>query len=355
MFAAANAQRNDPLLIGADVTERRVARLRCGVARAALIARGPLLPAGEGLAASDSLWAQFRAGKIPATQLIKAAKSFVDNPDSNVATHGGEYFAALRERGFVADAALTDYRRVMNSIYGPKLAELKFDPRARAHSSDTPDAQKLRLSLVDLVAAEGHDTVTRKKLADAAAAYLNGDTNALDQAFYETAFRVRIEDGTLTTTRDLFERVATAKDELFRSNALYALSASRRTEDARWLIGQFKDSRLRSTERLAIMSGLMSETETRDLAFDWLKSNYDEFAKGAGIFAASSIPSLPQDYCSADKAAEIDQLLRPRVIATGRGELPFDRMLEGIRNCGMLKTSKSKELAAALHAAASGA
>lgn len=319
----------------------------------ALIARGPVLPAGEGLAASDSLWAQFSTGNVAAAQLIKAARSFADNPDSNVAVHGGEYLSSLRERGFVGKDTLNDYRRVMDAIYGPKLSELKLDPQARAHASDTPDRQKLRQSLAWFVADEAHDPDVRRKLADAADAYLKGNPQALDQGFYGLAFHIRVEDGDLSTTQALYQRMVTAKDELVRSSLLYALPSSRRADDARWLIAQFNDDRLRSTDRLAIMKGLMAEEETRDLAFDWLKSNYEAFAKGTGIFAASSIPSLPRQYCSVEKSQEIDQLLRPRVVASGRGELPFDRMLERIRDCGTLKTMKSKEVAAALRAAAS--
>lgn len=317
----------------------------------ALIASGSMLPAGEGLAASDSLWAQFPTGHVSFEQLIKAAKSFVENPDSNVAVHGGDYFASLREHGIVGKDALDDYRRVMTSIYAPKLDSLKFDPRAGAHSADTPDTQKLRQSLVWLVSEEAHDQATRRKLKDAAEAWLKGNAAALDQAFYSLAFRARVEDGNLATTQDLYQRMLAAKDELVRSSMLQALPVSRRSADANWLIAQFEDERLRSTDRLSLMRGLMSQEETRDLAFDWLKANYDAFAKGTGIFASSSIPSLPREYCSVAKSREIDQLLRPRVIASGRGELPFDRMLERIRNCGNLKAMKAKEVTAALHAA----
>jgi hypothetical protein len=143
----------------------------------------------------------------------------------------------------------------------------------------------------------------------------------------------------------------TSDDELFRSAALMALGFNRRADDARWLLTQFKDQRLRSTDRIELMQGLMLNEETRDIAFDWLKVNYDDFARRAGIFAASWIPALPSHYCSAAKADEIDQLLRPKVKQAGRGELPFNRMLESIRICGALKQQRAGELASALRTA----
>jgi len=43
--------------------------------------------------------------------------------------------------------------------------------------------------------------------------------------------------------------------------------------------------------------------------------------------------------------------MRANVVAAGRGELPFNRMLEDIRSCGALKDARSAEVAAALKAA----
>jgi hypothetical protein len=177
---------------------------------------------------------------------------------------------------------------------------------------------------------------------------MKGDAKALDQAFYAAAMEVLVQDGNLATTKQVYEHLLATQDELFRGAALDGIGASRRTADAQWLLAQFKDTRLRSTDKLDLMQGFMAEEETRDLAFDWLKANYDEFAKGAGIFAATAIPGLPKNYCSLEKAREVDQLLRPRVLEAKRGELPFNRMIENIQICGSLKKAKTEEIAAAL-------
>jgi aminopeptidase N len=320
----------------------------------ALIASGTTLSAGEALAAADSLWAQFKLGKVTARQAIEAARVFAKHKDSNVAVAMADYFASWREYSLIGNAQLADYRRAMDGIYGPRLREIGFDPATGAHSADAPDKQKLRQSLVWFVSDDAHDAAIRKKLATAAENYLKGNTRALDQSFYDSAFAMYLQDGTLKTAQDLYERMTTTEDELFRSAALMALGYSRRGEDATWLLTQFKDQRLRSTDRIKLLQGMMLNEETRDIAFDWLKANYDEVAKRAGIFAASWIPSLPSHYCSAAKADEIDQLLRPKVRQAGRGELPFNRMLESIRICGVLQQQRAPEMAKALREAAGG-
>ena len=319
----------------------------------ALIAAAPTLSAGEALAAADSLWSQFKLGNVTAKQTLDAARAFAAHKDSNVAVVMANYFSDWREYGLIGKAQRADYRKTIASIYGPRLRELGFNPAAGAHSSDDPDRQKLRQSLVWFMSDDAHDTATRKTLAAAADSYIKGNTSALDQAFYQSAFTTYVQEGTLETAKTMYERMVTSQDELFRSAAITALGFSRQADDAKWVLAQFHDQRLRSTDRLKLLRAMMLNDETRDIAFDWLKANYDDLAKRSGIFAASSIPSLPSHYCSAAKADEIDRLLRPRVVQAGRGELPFNRMLESIRICGMMQDKRAPELATALQTAAS--
>ncbi len=313
----------------------------------ALIATGDKLPAGEGLATLDSLWGQFYAGKGTASQLIDAAKVFVNNKDSNVATGSADQFDELVTRGIISEAGLPDYRREMDAIYAPRLTALGFNPKAGAHLGDDPDTQKLRQKLVAIVADAGHDPAVRKQLLDAANAYLGGDTTALDQAFLGRGLKVYVEEGHLTAAETMFDRMLSAQDEVFRSAAQKAITSDADTATATWVFSILNDTRLRVPDRLALVGGLMNNAATRDMTYDWLKANYDSFSAGAGIFSAGRIASLPHDYCDAAKAGEIDHIMRPKVIAAGRGELSFNRMLEDIRSCSVLKDARGADIAAA--------
>jgi hypothetical protein len=87
------------------------------------------------------------------------------------------------------------------------------------------------------------------------------------------------------------------------------------------------------------------------MTFDWLKAHFDDLTAGAGIFTAGRVASLPSGYCSAERADEIDRIMRAKVEAAGRGTLSFDRMLEDIRDCSVLKDAESAHLTAAFKAA----
>ena len=317
-----------------------------------LIASGKTLSTGEGLATIDSLWAQFRAGKGSAAQLIEAARVFVDNPDAAVASESSGRLAGLKTVGLVDPSAIGDYRRVIGEIYGPRLKALGADPKAGAYASDTPDNQHLRADLIGVMATEARDPDLRKALDAAATAYLAGDKGALDQSIMGDALHVHVETGGLTAAKDMYERVLTTGDEDFRADALGSVTAGATPETAQWVFSILdSDKRLRTPDKLSLIGGLMRSDATRDIAFDWLKTNYEAFNAKVGIFSAGRVASLVGNYCSVAKADEADKLMRAKVQAGGRSTLAFDRTLEGVRDCGALQTARTAEVTAAFKAA----
>ena len=318
----------------------------------ALIKTGDTLPSAEGLATIDSLWGQFYAGKLDPAKLIDAARVMVSSKDSNVATEGGVNLVLMQQRGIIGDAALADYRRVIGEIYGPRLAALGFDPKAGLYLQQDPDQQKLRQGLVDLMARDARDPAVRKTLADAANAYLGGNTQAVDQAFLGRALRVHVEDGGTAAAKDMYERALASQDEGFRSDAMRAVTSGATPDTANWLFSiLLTDTRMRQPDKAQLLGGLFAWDATRDMAYEWLKAHYDTMTAGTGIFTAGRLASLPGAYCSAEKAAEIDTIMRPKINAAGHGDLAFNRMLESMNDCAALKTAESDAFTAALKAA----
>jgi aminopeptidase N len=318
----------------------------------ALIDEAPSLSPGEALAMTDSLWAAFRAGEASPQLLIDAARRMAANPYSQATTGGGWRLAGLRQRGMIPDASLPAYRSLIRSIYAPRLAQLGFDPRAGAYAAEDPDTQKLRAEIVALLAVEARDEGVRAKLADAARAYLGGDKAALDQSIVANGLAAWVAAGGEAAVSSLFDRAATSDDTFFRRSALSALGRQGDAATGRWLLGRLNDPRLTSQDKLALLYGLATEPATRELAFDWLKANYEAFAKAAGVFQSSGLSGLPGGFCSVQKAQDIETALRPFVQRFKQGALTLDRTVERVRDCGVLEQAEGAELTRAISAAA---
>lgn len=316
----------------------------------ALIASSAALRAGEAIATTDSLWAAFRAGKAPASWLIDEARVMAANPSSTASPDGGQRLAGLRIRGLIAPSSETDYRRVMASIYAPRLAELGFDPRAGADAADEPDRRALRQTLVGLVAGDAHDEEVRARLEAAAEKYLAGDKSAIDQAYLGEGLGVIVEKGGVPAAKRMIDLAVTSEDAAVRQAFLGAAASSGRPDVAQYLL-DLDDKRLRSFDRLGLLFGMVSTVGTRDMTSEWILNNYEKLlASGNGVFITSRLPQALRGQCSIAAADRIEAVLGPKVHAAHAGELDFARTLESIRHCAALKDAKGVEIAAALAA-----
>ena len=285
---------------------------------ATLISALPTLSAGEALAADDSLWASFRAGRAPASSLVAEMRSLLRHPDASVSVSAGQRFAGLHQRGLIPPEAMTDYRRLMGELYGPKLREIGSDPAAGVYAADAPDRQKLRQELVSLVLSEGDDAALRQRLATAAAAYLAGDRKALDQGFLSAAFGAYVKTGGVEAARSLSDKALSSEDTVFRNAAMRSVAGTGRADVATWALN-FTDPRLRPTERLYMLASLASSPETRDIASDRIFADYDKLAAGNGIFLGSRLPSILSASCSAARGRPAGDTARPQSPKTRRG------------------------------------
>jgi len=313
-----------------------------------LIADAASLPPGEALAATDSLWAGFRAGELDPALLVTMAKAMAANPYSGAATDGGERLEGLRVRGMIPDAELPAYRKLIDGIYTPKLARLGFDPKAGVYAKEDPDTQHLRSDMVSLLAGEARDPAVLAKLDAAATAYLGGDKTALDQSMLGSALAAHVSKGGETAASALFAKAVASDDSLFRSAALNAVSGSGDAGIGRWIIQHLDDKGLRVTEKIGLLRGLMSEPATRAIGFDALKTRFDSFVKDAGIFTVSGLLTMPSYFCSVEDAKAIEAAFGPKVAAYKRGALPLARTVERVHDCGVLEQEKGAAIARAI-------
>jgi hypothetical protein len=314
----------------------------------ALIASSAQLPAGEALAATDSLWASFRAGRAPASWLVDEARAMSANPDAEASVGPGERLAGLHEVGLIGPAEEPAYRTLIASIYGPRLAGIGFDPKFGSQAQDAPDRQTLRQELVSLMAFDARDPAVRATLKAAADKYLAGDTEALDPGFLDAGLAVVAEDGGLPAAKMLVDKALSTEDADMRQAELGAAAASGHADVAAYLLA-LDDKRLRSYDKLQLIGGVAGTRETRDIAAQWVLANYDRLlGSGNGIFITSRLPGVFNSQCGVAEADRIQQALGPRILKANVGVLEFRRMIERVHNCGVLEQAKAGEIAAAL-------
>jgi len=313
----------------------------------ALIARSATLPGGEALALDDSLLASFRAGRATPAQLIASARQLAANPDSYASDAGIDSLQSLFASGMMDDAAKAGYRRFLTGLFKPQLKALGLDLRAGVYAGEDPEKSERRTQVVRRLAGTARLPELRQQLGDAARTFLGGNAEALDPSWMGTGFAVVIEEGGIEAAKSLIDKALASQDPIFRPSAINAVGSSGKEEIARWVLEDLKDTRLRPRERIMLIGAIAMTGGTRDMAFEWLKANFDDLmASGGGIFFASRLPGIVGGYCSAERADEIAALMRPK-LAGKTGALELERTIERVRSCGKLKDARSAEVSRA--------
>ncbi|MEY4953591.1 MAG: hypothetical protein RL299_2015 [Pseudomonadota bacterium] len=313
----------------------------------AMIAVADKLPGGEALALDDSLYASFLAGRASPAQLVAAARNLARNKDSYASESGIGSIEVLANAGLLNPEGEAGFRRLVEQINRPRLAAMGFDPREGAYAKEDPETSEQRSQVVAKLAMTAKDPALRRQLGSAARAYLAGDKAALDPAWFGMAFAVVVDEGGLPAAKDLAGKALASQDPLFRPEALGAVASSGRADVGKWVLDDFNDPRLRKSERLGMVRGVIFTRETREMGFEWLKTNFDQLTSGGGIFSASRLPGIVAGFCSVQRSDEIAVLLRPKLKGK-TGALALERTIERVRSCGVLKEARGAELSAEL-------
>lgn len=312
----------------------------------ALIARARHLTGGEALAVVDSLDASIRAGRGNIGELARLASKLVRHPDSYAADAAVDAMSGFVATGMVDAEGKSRWRMFRARLYAPLLNKLGFDPRAGAYADEAPERSQRRLQVVQKLLGTPRARKLRHKLIRATKAYLSGERSALDSAWFGPAFDLHIYLGGPGAAKALVEKALASEDPEFRPAVLDAVSRSGNAKLAWWLLEDLKDPRLRENERRAFLSGIMSQSGTRDLGYRWVFDNFDHLMSDhSGIFFASHLPGMFSHFCSVKWAEKIAQDLGPRFAGT-TGELEFERAVERVSNCGKLDEQRGAEISA---------
>ncbi|MDP9055889.1 MAG: M1 family metallopeptidase [Pseudomonadota bacterium] len=316
-----------------------------------LIAASAHLSSGEGLALADSLTASFMAGRADAGQMAELARVMTANPDSyasNAALGGLEMLDAA---GMLDSPATAAYHRLVRHLYEAQLAQYGFDPGARAYPGEAAERSQRRVQLIGRLSDIARDPGVRRTLADAAAAWMGGNADALDPVWYGNGFTVWLDDGkapasTLDRAHRLMDKALASQDALLRPAALHALAHSGHLDVATWLLNGTADPRLRLSERLQLIAGVAATPMTRELGYNYMRDHLDTLlTAGGGIFFSSRLAQVLAGFCSVEKAAAIARDFGPRM-AGKTGQLELDRTVERVRDCGLLRKARGAEASA---------
>ena len=311
-----------------------------------LIRQGATLQPAEALTLVDSTWASFRAGQLPFGRLLDLTAVMASHPYGPVAVASAKQLLELRDTGFIDGTGGEAIDVFLRRTYRPLLAKAGFAWNMHVDGKSSAEVRQRRHDIVQVLARAGDDRVSHW-LDQAAQAWLRGDTSALAREFYRQAFKAYVRCHRPEDVHALWQRALDSEDPSFRAAAVAAVAGSGDADVAHWLSTRLDDPRLRSTERVSVVLGLLGKPATRQLGRDEILARFHQLEKRTGYYGVVLL-GAPKAFCSARDA----QAFGDRMLALARkrklGTLEIERGMELGSQCGELRRVREKDVRDAL-------
>ncbi len=322
--------------------------LGAGLARSAL-GSGTLSPA-ERVGLAGDVGALVASGDMPAGDAMRLLPLLAQDPEREVVRSGAAL--ARRLEVVVADELLPLYEESVRSAFGPRARQLGLASRP----GESEDTRLLRRSLVSAAGVVGRDPGLQRDAVALARRWLD-EASAIDPDMIDTVLAVAAGGADRPLADRFRTEVLRADDRERRQRLLGALGALRDPALAGDALALTLDERLDARESVFILLDLGSHRETRRLAFDFLKSHYDELGRRLpqGTFSpVLYFPAVAAGLCTTDARREMAAFFKPRAAAAEGGPRLLDQALESVDQCLARKRVQEPSVAAYLQSRAHG-
>ena len=281
-------------------------------------------------------WAEVRVDRAPVGEFLSLAEALKHDPTRAVTQQ------ISRELEYIDDNLVTSsdrsaYEAWVRQTFSPVGEQLGWTPQP----NDSEEQRARRADLLRIVGGVGHDPkliefsqqLTEKALHGEAVdptllypalsiAGRNGDT-----ALYD-AIQKRAE--TATSPEDMFRYLGALGD--FRTPALversleYSISPQVRSQDAPFL-----------------MDALLSNHDTQDQAWDFIRQHWPQVQARLTNFSATAVVNGAENFCDASHKQQVQDFFSQHPIPAAQRAL--NQTLEFIGNCVDLKAQQAPKLA----------
>jgi alanyl aminopeptidase len=312
-----------------------------GKALAALLGDG-----GKGLTVPEKLSlisdanAMVSAGKMPFSDKLAVIAKLAGDPNRHVVQASIDAFAWVRDGELLPAAERPQFVKFVREHYGARAQALGWLPK----KGEDEDARLLRHAVVSLVANEGEDPALIAEAKKLTAARLAGD-KSVDTEMADDLYGAAAQAGDRALYDSLAKAARAEKDLVERRRLLNALGRFRDPAIARDALALTLTDGLDVRESFNIVWGATRWPETRALAWDFVKRNFDALIARLPRDSGAHLPWVATSQCTDAARADADAFFRPRAARFTGGPRQLEQALEELRLCTAFKKAQGPSVA----------
>ena len=286
----------------------------------------------ERLRFAHDLGAAFHSAALPAGDVLGAYEPLARDPHGAVAAAPLGLFGFI-DTNLVEGAGRSALRAHIARLYAPAVAALGW----KAAASDAPARRLFRARLLGFLALDIDDPATQREAARLGRRLLGLDRDrvrhpdAVDPDLSEIALEAAARTGGAAVFDALVAELGRSEDAQIRERVLRAIAGVREPPLIARALDLSLAPTLRKNEHLQPLR-LLGAIATRDLAWAWLKTHFDELAALLPDRYGGRLP-LMYSACDAARAEEIRAFFTPRVAKLTGGPRNLAHALELAQQC----------------------
>jgi len=281
-------------------------------------------------------------GYMPLGEAMALVPKFAHDPDRSVVTKTLWIVGHLDDH-VVPDNLKSSYRRYMSDQYKQRAQQLGW----KAKAGEDDDSRLLRPVIVGVVAEQAEDPGFIEEAKKLALAWLE-DHKAVDPDMLEAVLRTAARHG----DRSLFDRFrGQAKketDETPRGALLSAMGSFSDPAITRVALPIILTDEFDNRESLAILFGAVALSHTRDVAYDFVKQNWDALVAKLPTDSGAFLPYVARRYCDPQHRADAEAFFKDRSTKYAGGPRILSQVLESISLCAANKDANQSSVVAFL-------
>jgi aminopeptidase N len=278
----------------------------------------------ERIAFVEDLWAMTRAGKEPVGIFLNVAREFRAEPNRLVVEFIADHMDTIG-RSLVPEQRKAEYRDLVRQQFAPLAKEVGWS----AAANDNDEQKALRASLLGILGTT-RDPDALSAAQKIAQSYIK-DPASVEGTIIGPALDVAAENGDTALYDQFAEAMGHAHDTEEYYHFLFALTSFRQPELALRTLNLVDQGKLRQQDYVRLFPALLAESPAREIAWDYLKSHWNELAERVTTFGGRGAVSALGGFCSVEKRDEIQQFFATHH-APG-AERALQQSLERITNC----------------------
>jgi puromycin-sensitive aminopeptidase len=282
------------------------------------------LTAPERMALIEDTWAMVRAGKLPVGVFLEMAQKLRSDRNQRVVGFIADHLDTIAQ-SLVPVQKQKEYRAFVREQFGALAKDTGWATKA----NDSDEQRTLRASLLGILGRAGDPEaiVAAKKIVQD---FMRAPSS-VEGTILGPAFEVTAANGDTRLYDQFHEAMVSAHSQEEYYSYLLALTFFPRPELARRTLALVDEGKVRQQDYVRLFSSLLAGAQSREIAWDYLKTHWDGLAEKVTTFGGRGAVSALGGFCSVPIRDDVRQFF-----ATHRApgaERALKQSLERMNNC----------------------